>query len=77
MNNTGKTDKYMADKKAKAALGRRDVLKVLGLGAGAAVVSVAPAAAQTAGEAGNDRTKARYQDSAHVKRFYETARYPK
>ena len=67
----------MTDKNEKSALARRDMLKVLGLGTGAAVASVTPAAAQQAGESQNDRTKARYQDSAQVKRFYETARYPR
>lgn len=67
----------MTEKKEKSALGRRDMLKVLGLGTGAAVAGVAPASAQGAGESGADRTKARYQESAQVKRFYETARYPK
>ncbi|MGL4495933.1 MAG: formate dehydrogenase [Beijerinckiaceae bacterium] len=71
------TDNNKSDKTTKTALGRRDMLKALGLGAGAAVATVAPAAAQSSGESGNDRTKARYQDSAQVKRFYETARYPK
>lgn len=67
----------MTGKKEKAALGRRDMLKVLGLGTGAAVAGAMPAAAQGAGESSADRVKARYQDSAQVKRFYETARYPK
>lgn len=61
----------------QSALGRRDMLKVLGLGAGASMASVAPVAAQSSGESNADRTKARYRDSAEVKRFYETARYPK
>ena len=66
----------MADSKEK--LGRRDLLKAIGLGAGAAAVPAA-AAAQTAApvENADQRRKARYQESAHVKRFYETNRYPK
>lgn len=71
------TDTPKAGENKKSALGRRDMLKVLGLGAGASMASVAPAAAQSSGEANADRTKARYRESADVKRFYETARYPK
>lgn len=67
----------MSAQKEKSALGRRDMLKVLGLGAGAAAAGTAAVTPAQATESVNDRTKARYQDSAQVKRFYETARYPK
>ncbi len=64
----------MTEKSGK--LGRRDVLKALGLGAGAAA---APVAATTAAatESTSERVKARYKESDHVKKFYETNRYPK
>jgi len=64
----------MTEKSGK--LGRRDVLKALGLGAGAAAApaAVTPAAAT---ETMDERRKARYQESAHVKKYYDTNRYPK
>lgn len=63
----------------RAGLGRRDLLKVLGIGAGAAAVTVVPvaappAAAQSADKEA-DRTKARYRETEHVKNFYRTNRY--
>ena len=63
-----------------AGLGRRDILKVLGVGAGAAAVTVVPAAAPPAAAASGadkeaDRTKARYRETEHVKTFYRTNRY--
>jgi hypothetical protein len=64
------------DKTTSDGLGRRDLLKVLSLGAGAAAVavpaSVTPAMAQ---ENDNDKKKARYRESDHVKAFYRTNRY--
>ncbi len=62
-------------------VGRRDVLRALGAGAGAAAVTassalVEPAAAQ--GESGAEKRKARYQpNSADVQNYYRVNRYPK
>jgi hypothetical protein len=57
---------------------RRDVLRVLGVGAGAAVAGsstlVEPAAAQVSND---EKRKARYQpNSADVQNFYRVNRYP-
>lgn len=65
----------------KPALRRRDVLRALGFGAGAAAaVSAAPlvepAAAQGVSDA--EKRKARYQpNSADVQNYYRVNRYPK
>jgi hypothetical protein len=58
---------------------RRDVLRALGVGAGAAVAAsstlVEPAAAQVSND---EKRKARYQpNSADVQNFYRVNRYPK
>ena len=67
------------DVQAGAGLGRRDLLKVLGIGAGAAAATVVPAAVEpVAAQGANkeaDRTKARYRETEHVKNFYRTNRY--
>jgi hypothetical protein len=60
------------------AVQRRDFLKVLGTGAGAAAAVVPMVAAPIAAEAretGAERTKARYRETDHVKTYYKTNRY--
>jgi hypothetical protein len=59
-------------------MGRRGFLKALGLGSGAAAVGVAGDAALSpakAQEGQDDRKKARYRETDHVKAFYRTNRY--
>jgi hypothetical protein len=62
----------------KAKLGRRDFLRVLGVGAGAAAVPVAatlPANADS--ETNDEKRKARYDaNSADVKAYYRVNQYP-
>ena len=62
----------------KAKLGRRDFLRALGAGAGAAAVpaaAVMPAHADT--ENNDEKRKARYRaDSADVKAYYRVNGYP-
>ena len=58
---------------------RRDVLRALGVGAGAAVATssalVEPAAAQVSND---EKRKSRYQpNSADVQNYYRVNRYPK
>jgi hypothetical protein len=64
--------------KEQRTLGRRDVLRALGAGAGlaatAAVSSATPAAADT--ENNNEKMKSRYKETDHVKAFYRVNRYP-
>ena len=63
----------------KAKLGRRDFLRALGAGAGAAAVSAAPLATEALAdsESNTDKRKARYQaNSAEVQTYYRVNRYP-
>jgi hypothetical protein len=62
----------------KTTVGRRDFLRTLGAGAGAAAVAAAPlgGVAKADSESGSDRTKARYKETEHVKTFYQVNRYP-
>jgi sugar (pentulose or hexulose) kinase len=77
-----KTDVGRAkSKEKKQSVRRRDILRALGFGAGAAAVAasaplVEPAAAQTESDA--EKRKARYQpNSADVQNYYRVNRYPK
>ena len=63
----------------KTKLGRRDFLRALGAGAGAAAVTAAPLASTAAADSENndEKRKARYKaDSAEVKTYYRVNRYP-
>ena len=63
----------------KTKLGRRDFLRALGAGAGAAAVTDAPLASKAAADSenNNEKRKARYKaDSAEVKTYYRVNRYP-
>jgi hypothetical protein len=59
-------------------VGRRDFLRVLGIGAGAAVTPVALVSeAEADTENNTEKTKARYKaDSGHIKAYYRTNQYP-
>jgi len=64
---------------SKTALGRRDVLRAMGVGAGLAATA-APLAttAKADTETNDEKRKPRYQaDSAEVQTFYRVNRYPK
>lgn len=57
-------------------VGRRDFLRALATGAGAAAVSMAPVTPAAAdAESDQDRKKARYKETDHVKTFYKVNRY--
>jgi hypothetical protein len=58
-------------------LARRDFLRVLGAGAGAAAVA-APLAteAKADSESNDEKRKARYKETDHVKTYYRVNRYP-
>ena len=62
----------------KITVGRRDFLRVLGAGAGVAVVPAALVTeAKADSESDSEKRKARYKaDSAEVKTFYSVNRYP-
>ncbi len=72
-------EKNKEKNKEKDAVRRRDVLRALGLGAGAAMAAAAPLVEQAAGsETNDDKRKARYQaSSADVQNYYRVNRYPK
>jgi hypothetical protein len=62
----------------KAKVGRRDFLRALGAGAGVAVVTSGPLAtgARADSESDQEKRKARYRETEHVKTFYRVNRYP-
>jgi len=64
---------------SKAKVGRRDFLRVVGIGAGAAITpAVLVAEAHADSETNDEKRKARYKaDSADVKAFYRVNHYPK
>jgi hypothetical protein len=65
------------DKAGDRELGRRDFLRALGAGAGAAAVTAPLAGAAKADTESNDeKRKARYKETDHVKTFYRVNRYP-
>lgn len=68
-------------KAPRASVRRRDVLRVLGIGVGAAAATASvPLVAQTAGRnaTSDERRKARYRaDSPEVQTYYRVNRYPK
>jgi hypothetical protein len=69
-----------ANRGAGGSVRRRDVLRALGVGAGAAIATstaqVEPGLAQ--GESNDEKRKSRYQpNSADVQNYYRVNRYPK
>jgi hypothetical protein len=65
-------------KSDKATVGRRDFLRALGAGAGVAATTAGPLAipAKADSENNNEKRKARYKETDHVKAFYRVNRYP-
>jgi hypothetical protein len=63
----------------KTRLGRREVLRALGVGAGLAATSAAPLAtvAKADTETNDEKRKSRYRETEHVKTYYRVNRYPK
>jgi len=59
------------------AVGRRDFLRALGAGAGvAATAPIAATGAKADSETNDEKRKARYKETDHVKKFYAVNRYP-
>ena len=68
----------MSKKKEKTAIGRRDFFKKAGLGAGAvgaAAVGLAAKPGEAAELAKDGRRGSGYQETPHVKKYYELARF--
>jgi hypothetical protein len=63
---------------SKANPGRRNFLRTLGLGATAAAATAAPLAKSTHAdtESNEEKRKARYRETEHVKAYYRVNRYP-
>lgn len=67
----------MSDQK-KTKLGRREFLRAVGAGAGLAAATAAPLATGVKADTENndEKRKARYKETDHVKTFYRVNRYP-
>jgi hypothetical protein len=60
----------------KAAVGRREFLRVLGAGAAVATAVPLATAAKADSESNDEKRKARYKETDHVKTYYRVNRYP-
>jgi hypothetical protein len=71
-----KTKEGPMQSKQKTAVGRREFLRVLG--AGATVAAAVPLAGEAKAdtETNDEKRKARYKETDHVKAFYRVNRYP-
>lgn len=70
----------MADKttgKGAGAIGRRGFFGAVAAAAAGTALGHGGATPAQASQTGNERTKARYQETDHVKTFYATNRYYK
>jgi len=63
--------------KQNGKVGRRDFLRALGAGAGAAAAAPLATVAKADTETNDEKRKARYKETDHVKTFYRVNRYPK
>jgi hypothetical protein len=64
----------------KTTVGRRDFLRKVGIGAvgaGAAVAAPLVESARADTETNDEKRKARYQETDHVKTYYRVNRYPR
>ena len=63
---------------ATTRVGRRDFLRIVGSGVGVAASAgtLATAPAHADSETNDDKRKARYRETEHVKTFYRVNRYP-
>ena len=60
----------------KTTLGRRDFLRAMAAGASTAAVTAGPLATPSvAAESEQEKTKARYKETDHVKAFYRVNKY--
>jgi hypothetical protein len=65
-------------RETKTILGRREFLRALGAGTGVAVTTAAPlaGAAKADSETNDEKRKARYKETDHVKAYYRVNKYP-
>ena len=62
--------------KGKTTVGRRDFLRVLGVGATAAAAAPLGSQAKADTENNDEKRKTRYKETPHVKAYYRVNRYP-
>jgi hypothetical protein len=62
--------------KPRTAVGRREFLRVLGAGATAAAATPLATKAKADTENNDEKRKARYKETEHVKAFYRVNHYP-
>ena len=62
--------------KPRTAVGRREFLRVLGAGATVAAATPLSTQAKADTENNDEKRKARYKETEHVKTFYRVNRYP-
>jgi hypothetical protein len=60
----------------KTTLGRREFLQALGAGAGVTAAAPLVTQARADSETPDEKTKSRYKETDHVKKFYSVNRYP-
>jgi nitrous oxide reductase len=60
----------------KTGLGRRQFLRTVGVGAAAAAAAPLAGQALADTETNDEKRKARYKESDHVKAYYRVNRYP-
>jgi len=63
--------------KQNGKVGRRDFLRALGAGAGAAAAAPLATVAKADTENNDEKRKARYKETEHVKTYYRVNGYPK
>jgi hypothetical protein len=61
---------------SSAALGRRQFLHAVGTGVAIAAAAPLATPARADSETSDEKRKARYNESSHVKEFYRVNRYP-
>jgi hypothetical protein len=66
----------MAKAVDERTFGRRQFLRVLGVGASAAATASVATQAMADSETSTEKRKSRYRESDHVKAFYRVNRYP-
>ena len=66
-------------KDRKTTLGRREFLRTLGVGATVATTAAGTlaGAARADSETNDEKRKARYKETDHIKTFYRVNRYPR
>ena len=67
------------ERKQRKSLGRREFLRTLGAGATAAAAAGGPLAGEAHAdtESNDEKRKARYRETEHVKTYYRVNRYPR